>query len=160
MSYEPLILSFQIASIALVITGVLGIAVAAVLANGRFVGRDLLDVVFTSPAVLPPTVLGYYLLVLVDRRSAFGQVFEAVTGSSIVFTKTGAVVAAVIGTMPLVVRNARSALEDIVPSSSRQQGPSAPPRGARPSPCRSRSRRGGSPPRSCSPSRAHSGTSG
>lgn len=115
MPIAPLLLSFEIATIALVVTAVIGIAVAAALANGRFAGRDLLDVLFTSPTVLPPTVLGYYVLVVLGRRSPIGHAFEALTGSSIVFSKTGAVVAAVIGSMPLVVRNARTALEEVDP---------------------------------------------
>jgi molybdate transport system permease protein len=63
--------------------------------------------------VLPPTVLGYYLLVSLGRRSPLGHAFEALTGTSIVFTKTGAVVAALVSALPLVVRNGRAALEDV-----------------------------------------------
>jgi molybdate transport system permease protein len=91
---------------------IIGIAVAALLANVRFPGRDVLDVLFTAPMVMPPTVLGYYLLVALGRRSVFGHAFEALTGTSIVFTKTGAVVAAFVGGLPLVVRNSRAALEE------------------------------------------------
>jgi molybdate transport system permease protein len=90
--------------------------VAALLANYRFIGRDLLDVIFTAPMVMPPTVLGYYVLVLLGRRSAIGHAYEALTGSSIVFTVTGAVIAATIGAIPLVVKNARAALEQTDPT--------------------------------------------
>ena len=113
MDFDPLILSFEAGAIATVIAGVIGIAVAALLANGRFPGRDLLDALFTAPLVLPPTVLGYYVLVVLGRSSTLGMAYERVTGSSIVFTKVGVVVAAVIGALPLVVKNGRASLEDV-----------------------------------------------
>ena len=116
MELGPLLLSFEIASIATVLAAVIGIGVAAVLANFRFPGRDLLDVIFTAPMVMPPTVLGLYVLVVLGRRSMIGHAFESITGSSIVFTKTGAVVAAVIGALPLVVKSVRSALEETDPT--------------------------------------------
>lgn len=112
MQLAPLLLSFEVATAATVVAGLVGIAVAGALANARFVGRDLVDVLFTAPLVMPPTVLGYYVLVVLGRRSVVGHVFESVTGSSIIFTKTGAIVAAVIGAMPLVVKSARTAFEE------------------------------------------------
>ena len=115
MAWSPLVLSFQVAIAATVIAALLGVALAAWLANGRFPGRDLLDVLLTAPMVLPPTVLGYYLLVSIGRRSLLGSAFEAITGSSIVFTKTGAVVAAAVGAIPLVVKSSRAALEGVDP---------------------------------------------
>jgi len=112
----PLVLSFQIATVATLVAAILGIGLATLLANVRFPGRDLVDVVVTAPIVLPPTVLGYYLLVALGRRSAVGHAFEAVFGSSIVFTRTGAVVAATVGALPLVVKSARAALEGVEPT--------------------------------------------
>jgi molybdate transport system permease protein len=109
-------LSFEVAAFATVFAALIGITVAAILANLRFPGRDLVDVVFTAPLVMPPTVLGYYVLVALGRRSALGQAFEALTGTSVVFTKVGAVVAAVIGAMPLVVKSVRTALEETDPT--------------------------------------------
>ncbi len=116
MELNPLLLSFEVAFFATIIAAVLGIGVAALLANFRFVGRDLIDVVFTAPIVMPPTVLGYYVLVVLGRKSFLGHAFESLTGSSIVFTKVGAVVAAVIGGLPLVVKTVRAALEDTDPT--------------------------------------------
>jgi molybdate transport system permease protein len=108
---EPLLLSLQVATIATVGVAVVGIALAALLSNVRFPGRDVLDVILTAPMVLPPTVLGYYVLVVLGRRSFIGQAFERITGDPIVFTKTGAVVAAMVGALPLVVKSGRAALE-------------------------------------------------
>jgi len=112
----PLLLSFEVGAIATVLAAAIGIAVAAVLANVRFPGRDLVEVLFTAPLVMPPTVLGYYVLVALGRRSALGHAFEALTGTSIVFTRAGAVVAATIGALPLVVKSVRAALEDTDPT--------------------------------------------
>jgi molybdate transport system permease protein len=66
--------------------------------------------------VLPPTVLGYYLLVALGRTSALGRLFEALTGGTIVFTRTGAVVAATVGALPIVVKSGRAALEAVDPT--------------------------------------------
>ena len=116
MELAPLALSLQIAALATLIAAILGVGIATLLANVRFPGRDLIDVLVTAPIVLPPTVLGYYLLVALGRRSAIGHAFEAVFGSSIVFTRTGAVVAATVGALPLVVKTGRAALEGVEPT--------------------------------------------
>ncbi len=116
MDLAPLFLSFEVATIATLIAAVSGVFVAALLANVRFPGRELVDVLFTAPMVMPPTVLGYYVLVLLGRRSMLGRAYEALTGSSIVFTRTGAVVAATIGALPLVVKSVRAALEATDPT--------------------------------------------
>ena len=108
----PLILSFQIAIVATSIAAALGVAFGALLSR-RFPGRDVLDVLVTAPVVLPPTVLGYYVLVVLGRRSTLGHAFEAITGAPIVFTRTGAVLAAVIGALPLTTKSARAALESV-----------------------------------------------
>jgi molybdate transport system permease protein len=109
----PLGLSLQIATLATIAAAVLGIALATLLANERFAGRDLVDVIVTAPMVMPPTVLGYYLLVALGRRSWIGHAFESIFGSSIVFTRGGAVVAATVGALPFVVKSGRAALEDV-----------------------------------------------
>jgi molybdate transport system permease protein len=111
--WQPLRLSFQVALAATLVAGVLGVAVALLLSRGRFFGRDLLDALSSAPLVMPPTVLGYYVLVALGRNSAVGKLWESATGSSIVFTRTGAIVAAAVGSLPLVIRGARAALEDV-----------------------------------------------
>jgi molybdate transport system permease protein len=112
----PLVLSLQIATLATIVAGALGVGLAALLANTRFPGRDLVDVVFTAPIVLPPTVMGYYLLVAVGHRSAIGHAYELVFGTPLVFTRAGAVLAATIGALPLVVKSARASLEAVDPT--------------------------------------------
>jgi len=113
---RPLFLSFETAAIATVFAALIGIGVATVLANFRFPGRDLIDVFFTAPIVMPPTVLGYYLLGTIGIHSVIGRAYRAVTGGDIVFTKTGVVVAGVIGGLPLVVKTVRTALEEVDPT--------------------------------------------
>ncbi len=115
MASAPLLLSFEVAIAATIIAAIVGVALAAWLANSRFPGRDLVDVLLTAPMVLPPTVLGYYLLVSIGRNSLIGAAFEHVTGSTIVFTRTGAIVAATVGAIPIVVKSSRAALEGVDP---------------------------------------------
>lgn len=113
MSFDPLLLSFQVAIAASCIAGVLGIALAGWMARTRFAGSDLLDVLITAPMVLPPTVLGYYLLLAIGRSSPLGRAYESLTGSSLVFTKTAAVIAGTIAALPFIVKTARAAMEDV-----------------------------------------------
>jgi molybdate transport system permease protein len=115
MDWYPLWLSLQVATLATATAVSIGVPVAAALALRRFPGRDLADVLLTAPLVLPPTVLGYYLLVALGRQSPIGQWIEAFTGSPIVFTKTGAILAATIGAIPFVVRASRAAFESVDP---------------------------------------------
>lgn len=115
MNWAPLVLSFEVAALATVLAGAAGVVLGGLLARRRFPGRDLLDVLITAPMVLPPTVLGYYVLVALGRHSPLGRAFEALTGTSLVFTRTGAVIAATIGALPLVVKAARAAMEEVDP---------------------------------------------
>ena len=86
---------------------------AYALVHGRFWGRNLLETLVTLPIVLPPTVLGYYLLVLLGRASPLGQAYEAVFGQPLVFTWQAAVVAACFHSIPLLVRAARAAFDSV-----------------------------------------------
>jgi molybdate transport system permease protein len=115
VEWDPLLLSFKIAAISTIVATILGVAMATLLTK-RFLGRDLLDVLITAPMVLPPTVLGYYVLVVLGRRSWIGETYENIFGSSIVFTQKGAVIAAAIGALPLIVKAARAALEGVDPT--------------------------------------------
>lgn len=115
MSWEPLFLSLRVTLIATLLASVSGVALAGAMARGRFPGRDLLDALVTAPMVLPPTVLGYYLLHLLGRNSALGRAYESLTGGPLVFTPTAAVLAATLAAFPFVVKTSRAALEDVDP---------------------------------------------
>ncbi|WP_205340984.1 molybdate ABC transporter permease subunit [Denitrificimonas caeni] len=106
-------LSLKVAGWATVLNIVLGISVGYFLARTRFFGRDLLDTLLTLPMVMPPTVLGYYLLVLVGRRSAFGSWLYESFGINLIFTWQGAVIAATVVAFPLVFKPARAAFESV-----------------------------------------------
>lgn len=109
----PLWLSLRVATTATVAATVIGISVAYLLAKGRFRGRALIEAVVTAPIVLPPTVLGYYLLTTMGVNSPIGRTWESVTGSPLVFTSTAAVVAATVSALPFVVRTSRAAIDDV-----------------------------------------------
>lgn len=113
VDFFPLWLSLRVAALATAMTVVSGLAVAYFLSHKQFPGRNLLDALFTLPLVLPPTVLGYFLLVLLSRRSALGELWERVTGGPLVFTWQAAVLAAFVHSAPLFIKAARVALEDV-----------------------------------------------
>ena len=79
-------LSLKVVGLATAINGVLGIAVGFALTRLRFPGRDLVDTLLTLPMVMPPTVLGYYLLVLMGRRSRLGGWLQDNFGINLIFT--------------------------------------------------------------------------
>ncbi|MDR2016518.1 MAG: molybdate ABC transporter permease subunit [Burkholderiales bacterium] len=111
--WQTLRLTLKVASLATLYALLLGVSLAWVFARFRFIGRDVLDAVLTLPMVLPPTVLGYYLLVLFGQRGALGPWLEENFGIQLVFTWQGAVVAAAIVAFPLVFKSARAAFEDV-----------------------------------------------
>jgi molybdate transport system permease protein len=113
VDWSPLWLSLRVSLLATAIVGVTGVAAAYALARGSFRGRGLLEALASLPIVLPPTVLGYYLLVLLGRNSPIGRAWEALTGSPLVFTWQGAVVAASVASFPFCLRAARAAIEAV-----------------------------------------------
>jgi molybdate transport system permease protein len=106
-------LSLKVAVWATVLNLVLGVGVGFLLARARFPGRDLLDTVLTLPMVMPPTVLGYYLLVLFGRQGWLGGWLQSEFGINLIFTWQGAVIAAALVAFPLVFKPARAAFEAV-----------------------------------------------
>lgn len=115
MIWESLKLSLLVVGIATVVVSVVGIAAAFLLAKRNFRGKELLDAVLTLPLVLPPTVTGYYLIVLLGRRGLLGRFIYDLTGWSITFTWQAAVMAATVMALPLMVKAARAAIESVNP---------------------------------------------
>lgn len=109
----PLQLTLRVATLATIFALLLGVTAALVIHKYRFWGRDLVDALLTLPLVLPPTVLGYYLLTVIGRNSLIGQWLEESFGMVLVFTWQGAVVAATVVAFPLVFKSTRSALEGV-----------------------------------------------
>lgn len=114
-AWTALLLSLKVAGWATAVTLVVGVAFGFLLARVRFPGRELLDTLLTLPMVMPPTVLGYYLLVLLGRQGPIGAWLQDTFGISLIFTWQGAVVAASIVAFPLVLKPARAAFEAIDP---------------------------------------------
>lgn len=114
-AWLPLVLSLKVAGWSTAINLVLGVAVGYLLARHRFFGREFLDAVLTLPMVLPPTVLGYYLLVLIGKRGWLGAWLYETFGINLIFTWQGAVIAATIVAFPMVLKAARAAFEGVDP---------------------------------------------
>ena len=113
IDWFPLWLSLRVATIATALSLAAGVALAWLFANRNFRGKNVLDAIVTLPLVLPPTVLGYYLLVTIGRNSVFGRMYEAAVGHPLVFTWEAAVVASALHAVPLVVKSARAAFESV-----------------------------------------------
>ena len=112
MDLFPLWLSLRVALSATALTLVLGIPVALLLARARFAGRGLLEAVVVLPLVLPPTVLGYYLLVVIGSRGPLGRALAAV-GLELAFTWWAAVLAASVGSVALLIKSAQAGFETV-----------------------------------------------
>ncbi len=113
IDWFPLWLSLRVAAIATAGVLTLGTLVSYVLSHKSFRGKHLLDSLITLPLVLPPTVLGYYLLVLAGRASPFGHVYESIFGQPLVFTWQAAVVAAFLHSAPIYIKAATAVLEAV-----------------------------------------------
>jgi len=111
--FSALWLSVKVSVVATALNAVIGIPLAYVMARRRFWGRAAVDVLVTLPLVLPPTVTGYYLIVLLGRRGVLGAPLYAATGWSVAFTWYAAVIAATVMALPLLVRTARVAIESV-----------------------------------------------
>ncbi|WP_377701118.1 molybdate ABC transporter permease subunit [Pseudoduganella sp. UC29_71] len=112
-AWIALALSLKVALWATLLDVVFGVALGYLLARARFPGRDTLDAILTLPMVMPPTVLGYYLLVLIGRNGPIGHWLQQHFGINLIFTWQAAVIAAAVVAFPLVLKAARSAFETV-----------------------------------------------
>jgi molybdate transport system permease protein len=113
IDWFPLWLSLRVAVVSTAIALAAGLWIAYLLANREFRGKEVVDAAVTLPLVLPPTVIGYYLLVVIGRASPIGHLWEAIFGSPLVFTWKAAVLAALLHSFPLLVKSARAAFETV-----------------------------------------------
>ena len=113
--WVALALTLKVALWATVLNLVLGVGAGWVLARRRFIGRELVDAVLTLPLVLPPTVMGYYLLVVIGKRGWLGQWLTESFGINLIFSWQGAVLAATVVAFPLILKSARTAFETVDP---------------------------------------------
>ncbi|QYD72336.1 molybdate ABC transporter permease subunit [Paraburkholderia edwinii] len=117
-AWIPLLLSLKVAGWATALNFVIGVAAGLGLSRWRSGARDVVDSLLTLPLVMPPTVLGYYLLVLLGRRGMFGAWLDRL-GIQLVFTWQGAVIASMVVAFPLVLKSARAAFESVDPQLER-----------------------------------------
>jgi molybdate transport system permease protein len=110
---DPTLLSLRIALVATALVALAGVPLAFALARGRFPGRGLIDLLITVPLVLPPTVVGYVLILLLGRRSFAGGWLERLLGVTLMFNVPGAALAAAVVALPLLYLPAKSAFAGV-----------------------------------------------
>ena len=111
MDFSPLWISLKVAVCATVFTFFLGLLSARLVLSLR-AGKALIDGIFSLPMVLPPTVVGFFLLIIFGKNSLLGGLLLKM-GISVLFTWQGAVIAAVVVSFPIMYRTARGALEQV-----------------------------------------------
>jgi molybdate transport system permease protein len=112
----PFLLTLRVAALATVIAGITGIASGYALAKGRFPGRDLLETLGSLPIILPPTVVGFYLLEVLSPGTQVGGFVTRAVGHVFVYNATGCVIAATVAAYPFCLRAARTAIEGVDPT--------------------------------------------
>jgi molybdate transport system permease protein len=110
MDWQAIILSLKLAAISVVLLLPLGVLLARPLAYGRFWGKPLLEAITSLPLVLPPTVLGFYLIVAMGPRSPIGHLWENLTGTPLVFSFGGLLVAQMFTNLPFLLQPLVSSL--------------------------------------------------
>jgi molybdate transport system permease protein len=108
-------LSFLVVSVAMMGVSVVGIAMGYLLAKRQLPAKTWIEALFMLPMVLPPTVTGYYLLLVFGRHGVIGRFLDELTGWTVAFHWTGAALAAAVMALPIMVRSARAAFESVDP---------------------------------------------
>ena len=113
---SPLWLTLKVAGAATLVSFLVGVILAFLVARSRFWGREGVDSLATLPLVMPPTVLGYYLIVVIGRQGWLGRWLQETWGIALIFTWQGAAVAAAVVSLPLIYTSARAAFEGVDPN--------------------------------------------
>ena len=113
--WQPLRLSIQVSLISTVLVAFTGAALGYVLSRKDFFAKDVIDAIITLPMVLPPTVTGYYLILVLGRRGFLGEIIYNWTGWTIAFTWQAAAVASFVVSFPLMAKTARAAIDSVNP---------------------------------------------
>jgi len=111
----PFFLTLRVAIPATLIAGIAGVAAGYALAKGRFPGRDVLETIGSLPIILPPTVIGFYLLEMLSPGTQVGGFLTRVVGHDLVYNVAGCIIAATVAAFPFCMRAARSAIEGVDP---------------------------------------------
>ena len=113
MDWQPLILSLKLAAVSTFLLIILAAPLAYALALARFTGKAFLEALINLPMALPPTVLGFYLLVIMGPKGFLGRFWESITGSPLVFTFQGLIIALIIYCLPFAIQPMKAAFEKI-----------------------------------------------
>ena len=113
---EPIFLSLRIATIATVFSFIFGVLLAYILIKKNVPGKNLWETIITLPMILPPSVTGYFLLMLLGKRGAIGSALIDLFGFKIIFTWYAAVIAACIVSLPLMYQNVKAAFLNVDPA--------------------------------------------
>lgn len=111
----PIALSLRVATIALCISAPLGVLLAWIQARRRYPLRGLVDALVLLPMVLPPSVVGFFLVVIFGRRGLVGPLLERAFDVRLVFSPAGAVLASTVVALPMIVKTAQPAIESVPP---------------------------------------------
>jgi molybdate transport system permease protein len=109
----PVLLSLRVATIAIAVVAPVSIALALLQARRGYRLRWLVDALVLLPLVLPPSVVGYFLVVSLGRRAPLGRLLETLLDVRVVFTPTAAVIASGVVALPIVVKTAQPAFEAV-----------------------------------------------
>ncbi len=109
----PALLSLEVSVLALAVAGPAGVAIAWAQAGRRYRLRAAVDALILLPLILPPSVVGYLLVVLFGRNGPLGKILLGGLGVRVVFTPAAAVIASAVVALPLVVKTAQPALESV-----------------------------------------------
>jgi molybdate transport system permease protein len=112
MDFSPLWISIKTATLSTVITFLLGIIISYWMANFKGKSKGLIDGLFTLPLILPPTVVGFFLLLICGKNGPVGKIFE-LFNTSIIFSWSATVLAAIVVSFPMMYRTTRAAFEQI-----------------------------------------------
>jgi molybdate transport system permease protein len=109
----PISITFRIAAISSCLVLCSGVFLAYIFARHNFRGKELAELLITLPLILPPTVIGYFLVIIVGKNGIIGQFIYSITGTGILFTWQAGVIAAYTVSLPLMVRTAQAAIESV-----------------------------------------------
>lgn len=112
MDFSPLWISIKTAFIATIITSIIGIFISYKMANYRGRGKGFIDGILTLPLILPPTVIGFFLLLICGKNGFIGRIFMSFD-KNIIFSWSATVIAATVVAFPMMYRTCRSAFEQI-----------------------------------------------
>ena len=115
MDFSPLWISLKTAFLATIITSIIGIFISYKMANYKGRGRGLIDGVFTLPLILPPTVIGFFLLLICGKNGPVGKLLK-LFDTNIIFSWSATVIAATVVAFPMMYRTTRSSFEQIDPN--------------------------------------------